>query len=259
MKSHILRIFILYLTPLSFALFTACSDDDTATKPTIISTAGDIQASMDEFRNLLGPNNGNALGSQATGRREINWDGVPDSVAVPNGYIGDFFNLPSVGLTRGIEFTTPGMGLIVSADSNNPTNTPMSFGNINPTYTTTFPPFSGERIFSPLGSNIADIRFYVPGTDLPAVVRGFGAVYIDVDLDENAAFEFFDINENSLGVYGTKALNQGYVFLAALFDSPVIHHIRIEYGNSALGPNDGGSIDVSVMDDFIFAEPQPAE
>ena len=143
----------------------------------------------------------------------------------------------------------------------------MSFGNINPTYTTTFPPFSGERIFSPQGSNIADIRFYVPGTDLPAVVRGFGAVYIDVDRDENAAFEFFDINENSLGVYGTKALNQGYVFLAILFNSPIIHHIRIEYGNSALltpkmfAPDfdDGGAIDVSVMDDFIFAEPQEAE
>jgi hypothetical protein len=122
-----------------------------------------------------------------------------------------------------------------------------------------FPPFSGERIFSPLGSNIADIRFYVPGTDIPAVVKGFGAVYIDVDLEENGAFEFFDIHEKSLGVYSTPTLNAGHVFLGVLFDSPVVHHVRIEYGNSALGPDDGGAIDVSVMDDFIFAEPQEAD
>jgi len=239
-------------------LLMACSDKDDDNKPQVITAAGNIQAAMDEFRNLLGANNGNASGSQSTGRREINWDALPDSVAVPNGYVGNFFNTASNGQTRGIEFTTPGSGLIVSADSSNPTNTPTSFGNINPTYTNIFPPFSGERIFSPMGSNIADIRFYVPGTSTPAVVQGFGAVYIDVDLEENDAFEFFDINENSLGVYSTPVLNEGHVFLAVLFDSPVIHHIRIEYGNSALGPNDGGAVDVSVMDDFIFGEPQEA-
>lgn len=254
---------ILFSKTLYYAVFgciflmMACSDKDDDNKPQIIQAAGNIQAAMDEFRNLLGANNGNATGSQSTGRREINWDALPDSVCVPNGYIGAFFN--QVPQTRGIEFTTPGMGLIVSADGNNPTSTPSSFGNINPTYTAIFPPFSGERIFSPLGSNIADIRFYVPGTSTPAVVQGFGAVYIDVDLEENDAFEFFDIHENSLGVYSTPVLNEGHVFLAVLFDSPVIHHIRIEYGNSALGPNDGGTVDVSVMDDFIFAEPQEAD
>ena len=244
---------LLLLCIMIFAVTTACEKEDDA-KPQVISAAGDIQAAMDEFRDLLGTNNGNASGSQPTGRREINWDGLPDSVCVPNGYIGKFFNQSPQ--TRGIEFTTPGMGLIVSADLSNPTNTPSSFGNINATYTSIFPPFSGERIFSPLGSNIADIRFYVPGTNTPGVVKGFGAVYIDVDREENAAFEFFDINENSLGVYGTKALNEGHVFLAVLFEQPVVHHIRIEYGNSELGPDDGGTIDVSVMDDFIFAEPQ---
>lgn len=35
--------------------------------------------------------------------------------------------------------------------------------------------------------------------------------------------------------------------------------VRITYGNAPLGPDDGGSIDVSVMDDFIFGEPQPVE
>jgi len=235
----------------------SCNKDEDG--PQVITAAGSVQSAMDEFRNLLGANNGNAAGSQPAGRREINWDGLPDSVAVPNGYAGNFFNDPANGQTRGIEFTTPGTGPIVSADLNNPTNTPSSFGNINPTYTSIFPPFSGERIFSPIGSNIADIRFYVPGTSTPAVVPGFGAVYIDVDTEDNDAFEFFDKNENSLGTYSTPVMNEGHVFLAVLFDHPVIHHIRIRYGNAALGPNDGGSVDVSVMDDFIFGEPQPAD
>ncbi|MEZ5039514.1 MAG: hypothetical protein R2828_06470 [Saprospiraceae bacterium] len=252
-------------TCLSFSLFVAfillliACNKDKENKPQVITAAGQIQAAMDEFRNLLGANNGNAASSQPAGRREINWDALPDDIAVPNNYIGDFFNDPANGATRGIEFTTPGTGLIVSADKSNPTNTLSSFGNINPTYTNIFPPFSGERIFSPLGSNIADIRFYVPGTNTPANVKGFGAVYIDVDTKENDAFEFFDINGKSLGTYSTPVMNEGYVFLAVLFDLPVIHHVRITYGNSPLGPNDEGYIDVSVMDDFIFGEPQPAQ
>lgn len=259
MKNRFLILYLLVMAAFAIIL-SSCNDDDDDQKPETISASGNIQSAMDDFRSRLGgSNNGNASGSQAGGRREINWDGIPDDMAVPNGYIGNFFNDPVHGATRGIEFSTPGTGLMVSADANNPTNTPMSFGNINPQYTNIFPPFSGERIFSPGGSNIADIRFYVPGTDVPAVVIGFGAVYIDVDRDENAAFEFFDIHDESLGVYGTPALNEGHVFLGVLFDQPVIHRIRIEYGNSALGPNDGDDFDVSVMDDFIFGEPQEAE
>lgn len=90
------------------------------------------------------------------------------------------------------------------------------------------------------------------------MVKGFGAVYIDVDRQENTAFEYFDINENSLGVYATPVLNNGHVFLGVIFETAKVHHVRIEYGNSALGPADGGAIDVAVMDDFIFGEPQEA-
>ena len=237
--------------------WTACDKEDD-NNPQLISASTDIPGAITEFRNLIGGNNnGNTAGSQADGRREINWDGIADSEAVPNGYLSDFFNDPVHNQTRGIEFSTPGMALGVSADNNNPTSTLPSFGNINPQYTAIFPPFSGERVFSPLGSNIADIRFYVPGSATPAGVRGFGAVYIDVDLPESGAFEFFDKNENSLGTYSTPTKNESHVFLGVLFDTPIVHHIRITYGNSPLGPDDGGAIDVSVMDDFIFSEPQP--
>ncbi len=234
-----------------------CKKDEDGPKPTVLTAATDVQAKINEYKALLGQNNGGDPGTKgATGFREVNWDGLTDAESAPNLYTPDLFNSPTAPRSRGIVLSTPGTGLMVSADSNNPTGTPTSFGNINPTYTSIFPPFSSERLFSPVGSNIADIRFYVPGTNTKAVVRGFGAVYVDVDRVENTAFEYFDINDKSLGTFSTPVLNNGHVFLGVLFPEAVVHRVRIEYGNSPLGPNDGGSVDVSVMDDFIFGEPQ---
>lgn len=228
--------------------FIACNKDDD-NNPQVITGAGNIQSALDEYRNLLGTDNGSS-GPQTSGRREINWDGVPDSLAAPSYLPHGFF------IGRGADFTTPGLGVQVSADASNPWAALPSFGNINPNYVNIFPAFSQERLFSPIGSNVVDLRFYVPGTTTPAVVRGFGAVYVDVDRNENTAFEYFDIDDHSLGVYATPTQNEGHVFLGVLFDSPIVHRVRIEYGNTALGPDDGGSVDVSVMDDFIFGEPR---
>src|SRR5215213_6780801 len=44
-----------------------------------------IQATVDGFRSTLGPNNG-VGGAFTSGRREINWDGVPDGFAAPNNF-----------------------------------------------------------------------------------------------------------------------------------------------------------------------------
>ncbi len=251
----------LQITLLFFAFVASnCKKDKEDPKPTVLTAATNIQATIDEYKALLGADNGGEPGTKsATGFREINWDGLTDAESAPNLYEPDLFNGPAAPRSRGIVISTPGTGLMVSADSNNPTNTPASFGNINPNYTAIFPPFSGERVFSPVGSNIADIRFYVPGTTTKAVVRGFGAVYIDVDRVENTAFEYFDINDRSLGTYATPVLNNGHVFLGVLFPDAIVHRVRIEYGNSKLGPDDGGSVDVSVMDNFIFGEPQAAQ
>jgi len=252
MKTFIKNILLIF----SLISFFACDKDEN--NPTVLTAAGDIQATLDEYRSLLGPDNGGVAGSQATGRREINWDGVPDSLAAPNFLPHDFFNTYIGTRARGADFTTPGNGVQVSADNNNPSGALPSFGNINPTYQQIFPPFSAERVFSPIGSNVVDLRFFVPGSTTPAVVQGFGAIYLDVDRQENTAFEYFDINDNSLGVYATPAFNEGHVFLGVLFETPIVHRVRIEYGNSALGPDDGVNIDVAVMDDFIYGEPQEA-
>jgi hypothetical protein len=56
--------------------------------PVVFEASGaspaDIQASVDDFRAFLGVLNPNVPGSFPSGRREINWDGVPDAFSAPN-------------------------------------------------------------------------------------------------------------------------------------------------------------------------------
>src|SRR5438093_6947173 len=114
------------------------------------SAPADIQAAVDEFRAFLGALNPNVPGSFSDGRREINWDGVPDAFAAPNNLPANFFNLNS---PRRAVFFTRGSGFQVSADNNNPTNTPVLFGNIHPAFPLLFVAFSPQRLFTALDSN----------------------------------------------------------------------------------------------------------
>ena len=245
-------------------LLTACSyapatptPAPAALQPVVVSGAGDITAAVERYRTLLGPDNGAEPGSKPTGRREINWDKVPDEMAAPNFMPADFFNAPKAPRARGAHFSTPGRGVQVSARRDNPTGTAVRFGHINPTYTGIFKTFSEERLFSPIGSNVVDMTFYVPGTGTPALTRGFGAVYTDVD-QERTHFEYFDRDGKSLGNFTVPIANNGLSFLGVVFDRPVVARARIEYGTAALGPDDSPKNDVSVMDDFIYGEPQAA-
>ena len=102
-----------------------------------------------------------------------------------------------------------------------------------------------------------DLRFRIPGTSTRALVRGFGAVYTDVDRRESAAFEYFDRRGRSLGRFAVPPRPQGFSFLGVLYRKPVVSRVRIVYGNHALGPDDSGRYDVAVMDNFVYEEPQP--
>src|SRR4029079_2011686 len=115
-----------------------------------------IQSTVDNFRTALGTLNANVVGSFGSGRREINWDGVPDAFSAPNNLPANFFNVNS---PRGVVFSGPGTGLQVSsATTDTGTGQPAAanFGNINPNYTATFQPFSTQRLFTALGSNVTD-------------------------------------------------------------------------------------------------------
>jgi hypothetical protein len=256
LKSRLSIVLGFLLVLISACIPTQTSSSQSSSEPLLITGAGDITATVETYRQALGgENNGGEPGSKATGFREINWDSLPDELSAPNFYLSDFFNAPEAPRARGAVITTPGTGLMVSADADNPTGTLPRFGNLNPRYVDSFVTFSEERLFSPVGSNIADLSFFVPGTTTPAVVRGFGAVYVDIDTN-HTAFEYFDIAGNSLGEYQAPIADNGLSFLGVMFPDAVVHRVRITYGTTALEPDDSTENDVAVMDNFIYSEPQ---
>jgi len=221
--------------------FTAGGDTSTA-----------IQATVDQFRAALGTLNPNTAGSLAGGRREINWDGTPDALSAPNNLPPNFFNTTS---PRGVVFTTLGTGFQVSSAPT--TNVPQRFGNLNPTYTALFTPFSAPRLFTALGSNAIDVDFFVPGATTPATVSGFGAVFTNVDNPNTTRIQFF--NRAGVQIGEVIAPPGQLAFAGGQVDGADgrIARVRITNGNMALGPNNAPpAIDVVVMDDFIYGEPQ---
>lgn len=224
-------------------------------------TPASIQPAIDQFRADLGGANNAAGPPAASGRREVNWDGVPDNFSSPNAFPADFFNKNS---PRGIVYSTPGSGFQNSAKLGNPTNTAVRFGNIDPSYTNTFSAFSPERIFTPIGSNVTDVHFFVPGTNTPATVKGFGSIFSDVDLADTT-IEYFNAQGASLGRFIVPpSRNGGLSFLGVSFVNPLgqatdgIARVRIVTGNGTLqtGRVDGFPVDLVVMDDFIYGEPR---
>jgi hypothetical protein len=223
---------------------------------TIVRGAGDIGPAVARFRSLLGPDNGGRPGRHASGRREIDWDDVPDRLASPNALPGDFFDGRRAPRARGARLQTPGDHVAVSADSSNPAGTAVRFGDVNPANSAQFRTFSPQRLFSPIGSSIVNLRFSVPGTERPAGVRGFGAVFTGVDPQENTVFRYFDVRGRWLGTYRVPVSRNGLSFLGVVFPSAVVARVRIEYSSVPLGPTDSPTYDAAVMDDFIYGEPQ---
>lgn len=163
----------------------------------------------------------------------------------------NFFNANS---PRGVEFSTPGTCFAVSANAG---VAPVEFGNITPAYPGLFSTFSAQRLFTAIGSNIVDVRFFVPGSAELALTRGFGVVFTDVDLALTTSIEYFDSLSQSLGTYfaaagvGDKTLS----FLGVLFtEGPVVSRVRITSGSEALS-SASPTGDVVAMDDFIYGEP----
>lgn len=220
------------------------------------STPASIQGTIDSFRTALGALNANVAGSFGSGRREINWDGVPNASSAPNNLAANFFNVNS---PRGVVFSTPGTGFQVSA--NTASGVPVRFGNIEPSYTTQFQTFSPERLFTALGSNILDISFFVPGTNIPATVAGFGAVFTDAETAGATKFTLFLGNGTSGGEFAVPVTASGGLSFLGLTDTNRYSRIRIQFGSGVLAAgiqdNPGGGADMVVMDDFIYGEPLP--
>lgn len=232
----------------------------------IFAGAGDdaqVTATINAFRAAVGGLNPNVPGSFGAGRREINWDDVPDSLAAPHAFPGDFFNANSAGRARGVEFRSLAGGLQVSADSDNPTGTPANFANVNPQFGQLFRPRSAPRMFAPVGF-VTALEFFVPGTSMPASVNALGVVFCDVDRADDSAISFFGPNGQELATVRPPAAstsNGGLSFVGVLFNGGErIAHVGILSGNVPIdGTRSEGQFeifaDAVVLDDFVFGEP----
>ncbi len=225
-----------------------------------------IQAIVDQFRGDIGSLNPNTTQTFATGRREINWDGVPDGFAAPNFFPANFFNSNS---PRGVIFGSPASNsgndtsnFIVSASA--ASGVPVRFGNIDASYSSIFQTFSAERLFtvrsSNNNSNVVSIQFFIPGTGIPATVSGFGAVYCDVDSNVNAIMRVYGVDGRLLtSPVSVTANNNGLSFLGVSFNAGErIARVEILFGNRPLqsGNIDGtNGVDLIAMDDMIYGEP----
>jgi len=197
-----------------------------------------------------------AVPLSATGANAAAIDGVPDAASAPNNLPLQIFNVTS---PRGVVFSTPGIGFQVSAGPTNPTATPVEFGNLNPTYPTIFQTFSPPKLFTPLGSNLTDVTFFVAGSTTPATVSGFGAVFTNVANPNTTSIQYFDFYGTSLGTFFVPATAGGKTlsFLGVTFNAGErVGRVRITTGTTALGPNDAPpGTNIVVMDDFIYGEP----
>ena len=237
-----------------------------AASPVVVEAGGtsdpaSILTAVNNFRADLGnPNNANAPGPLSSGRREINWDG--GGGVNTNAVSGTPFN--GFLQTRGALFTTPGTGFIQAPPSGGPQNGLAGQFN-NSTYGNIFGVFSPLRDFTPIGSTVTATTFFIPGTNggTAAEVDGFGAVFTNVELANSSKIDFFDPNGKLLTEQFVPAGSgaQSLSFLGVFFNAgEEIGSVTITSGTNPLasGTNDNpaGGINLVVMDDFIYGEPQ---
>jgi hypothetical protein len=251
----------------------AAQSDDVAAKhfvaPTVFQAAGpsaaSIQSTVDQFRAALGAtNNANNPGPLDSGRREINWDGgSPTNAAttLTGTPLTTFLN------TRGANITTRGSGFVQAP----PSGLADAFGNSS--YATIFHAFSPLRLFSPIGSNVTQVQFSVPGSNgnTPATSTGFGVVFTDVDSPDGSRLrdrtgnrfpstliEYYGIHGELLFTSNAPASpgDGNLSFIGVVFSDARVAGVNIIAGDVAPGPNDDRR-DVVMMDDFLYGEPTP--
>jgi len=250
------------------ALFASCNKNDdygyhSPEDPQIdvdfLKSAGDsasIIGTVNQFRTLLGDSL-NTSPAKTSGRREVNWDGVPPNFTNNNDFPLDFFNNTDPagpnGRKRGLVYL-PGAPIRIDSSS---------FAEIDASYAAQFSPFSRKRAVISANSNITEIVFKVPGTETDASVKGFGLIFSDVDSDKSTFVEYYD-GAKLLGQFyaPTRNDNGGFSFLGARFPNDKITKVRITAGSGALAAgykdvSDGGDRDLVVYDDFFYDEPTP--
>ena len=217
----------------------------------VLRATGTINAGVTQYRTLLGIQNLNTAGEQPAGRREINWDGASAALTNVDTFPKDFFNVKS---PRGVLFSTNGTGFRVSDNG---------YTDLNAGYTGEFNTFSPARLFIAAGSNSMDVTFVVAGSNTPALVTGFGAVFADVGHSGHSTIIYYDANGVALytATAPVRSDANGLSFVGVVFDQAKVAHVRIISGDAPLSAtaidisHTGGKVDLVALDDFIYGEP----
>lgn len=253
MKAHRTALLIALV---GAALTQACGDsgdisapDPAPTPLAVVQLNGDVATQLPAFAASVGDvNNGAEPGLHPSGRRQINWDGVPAQFTNTLDFPADFFK------GRGAVYgSSPGLRV---SDNN--------FADINQTYAAEFAALSTPKLFAPIGTTQVEVLFRIPASDTEAAVRSFGAVFVDVDRPNVSRLQAYDRDNRLLADIPVPVRAGGSPFSLAgvSFADPIIARVVLTLGEAPLGAqiNDvtgGGAKDVVVLDDFVYGEPQP--
>lgn len=244
---------IIYAGIVAIGLLSSCKKESES-DIVVVSASGNINAKIDEFRQLLGATLNTAPGAVG-GRREINWEGVPDSLlgkTLPNDFFNPEGNDPALAVRqRGIQYEPSGTFMVSNSN----------FEEINSQASGQFAAFSGSKSFANTTSNLWNITPEVPGLNVAATVKGFGIVFSDVDVANSTFIEFFN-EQKSLGKFfvPVRSGSTSHSFLGVYFKKEKVTKIRVGHdGVLGDGQKDitqqAGARDLITLDDFLYDEP----
>jgi uncharacterized protein (TIGR03437 family) len=243
-------------------------DDFIYSEPVTANTAAAFSGSgaaaatdaFNAFRTTIGgADNSTVAGPQTSGRREINWDAVKldgtdfNNVTTPI-VTGKITGIPVNRFqARGARFDTV---LAVSNDG---------FVSANAGVATQFSSFSPANTFASFNSNKYAVDFVLAGTTIPAATRGFGAIFLDVELANTSSIEYFN-GTVSLGKFFVPVGQNGQPeFMGVLFGAPVVTRVVITTGTAQIfnftngqvtaGASESATTDLVALDDFVYGEP----
>jgi len=233
---------------------------------------------LSQFQAAIGGVKNTAAAPQTGGFRTITWDGVKlDGTDFGGGANTTVVNLNKTivipknrFIGQGVFFGDP---YAVSGDG---------FADVNSNAAGLFTPFSSPNIFAMVnGPNTIDMTFNLPtsnnGTPVPAATRGFGAIFLNNELQGSSSapgssIEYFS-GDKVLGTFYVPAGAQGQPeFLGELFPpgDAIVTKVTLTLGTDTLfsfdgvtatpGPNANNPAaghNLVATDDFDFAEPVP--
>jgi hypothetical protein len=242
----------------------------TAGTPTVF-TGG--MTALTNFEAAVGGSKNTAAAPQSSGFRTITWDGVKvdgtDAVAGANSTV-----IITAGHTVGIPLNRfQGQGVFFGAIY---AVTNDGFVDVNPSVgspnTVLFPAFSPPNTFAMFNDNGIDFKFVAPaGPTTPpvsAASRGFGAIFLNVQ-QPGTTIQYFH-GSTVLDTLNVPTNNSpgATVFAGELFNSAIVTNVLLTLGQGVIFKFDGTAVtsggansatnNLVAVDDFVYAEPQPA-